>query len=232
MVLHGAMVLEARRPVPFRTASQSNHQHNGDTKMTPTIDQLDLEDAAKEAVGNWMHFDCFSWHHSSEIEDADQFCLVYTHNRDSGLVDQSNAEAIAEAMKPFLDRDVLEEHDRHWAVGWVSGYAIRVYRRGRVTKAFRTWHELQSRLADYSLLDEDDYFSRYYEATIENIGQAAWRVKRTYDLPTGWEVRVYHWLADHDLSEIEDHDDRGGYPSEDALRRAFHALGYKRTEEE
>jgi hypothetical protein len=196
--------------------------------MTTIIDQLELEKAARDAAGNWMHFECFSWHRSNEIEAADQFCLVYTHNRDSGLLDQSNAEAFAQAMKPFLDRDVLEEHDRHWAVGWVEGYAIRVYRRGRITKAFRTWHHLQSRLADYPLLDEDDYFARYYEATNENIGQAAWRLKREYDLPRGWEVRVYHWLSEHDLSEIEDHDDRGGRPSDEALRRAFAALGFKR----
>jgi hypothetical protein len=195
--------------------------------MTSTID-LDLEDAAKEAAGNWMQFDCFSWHGSGDIDDADQWTIVYTHNRDSGLLDQSNAEAIRQAMKPFLDRDALEEHDRHWAVGWAKGYAIRVYRRGRITKAFQTWHALQTRMNDCSLLDEDDYFARYYEASIENIGQAAWRAKRQYRLPRGWEVRVYHWLSEHDLSEIEDHDDRGGWPSDEALRRAFDALGFKR----
>ena len=52
-----------------------------------------------------MQFDSFSWDRSNEIDDADQFCLVYTHNRDSGLLDQSNAEAIRQAMKPFLDRE-------------------------------------------------------------------------------------------------------------------------------
>lgn len=187
----------------------------------------DLESSAKELTGNWRDFDCFSWH--DQPDDADQFCIIYTRHRDSGLLDQSNAEAIRQKMEPFLDHDVIEQHHRHWAVGWVDGFAIRVYRRGRITKAFRTWHDLQTRLTDYPLLDKDDHFSRCYEATIENIADAAWRVKRDYDLPKGWEVRVYHWLADHDLSEIEDADDRGGYPSEEALRRAFDGLGYKRT---
>ena len=138
-------------------------------------------------------------------------------------------------MKPFLDRepcDVMEEHHNHWAVGWVDGYAIRVFRRGRITKAFRTWHDLQSRLADYPILDEDDYSNRVYEATLENIADAAWRVKREYDLPTDWAFEVYRWLSDHNCSEIENGDDRGGYPSEEWLRRAFTALGFKRTEEE
>ena len=202
---------------------------------TATIGELDLESAAKEAVGNWQEFDCFSWDRSNDIEDTDQFCLVYTHNRDSGLLDQSNAEAIAEAMKPFLDRepcDVMEEHHNHWAVGWVDGYAIRVYRRGRITKAFRTWHDLQSRLADYPILDEDDYSTRAYEATLENIADSARRLKRDYDLPSDWAFEVYRWLSDHDCSEIENDDDRGGYPSEEWVRRAFTALGFKRTEEE
>ncbi len=202
--------------------------------MIATIGQMNLDEAAKELAGNWMEFDCFSWARSNEIEDADQFCIVYTNNRDSGLLEQSNAEATAEAMKPFLDQepcDVLEEHHNHWAVGWVDGYAIRVYRDGKITKAFRTYHQIQSRLADYPVLDEEDYSAREYEATIENITDAAWRLKREYDLPEVWESKVYSWISDHDDSEIENTDDRGGYPSEEALRRAFDGLGYKRIEE-
>jgi len=192
-----------------------------------------VEEAAKELVGNWMSFGDFSWDRSNELEDADQYCLVYTHNRDSGLLDQSNAEAIAEAMKPFLDRDVFEEHHTHWAVGWIDGYAIRVYHRRKITRGFRTWFDLQQRLADYPVLDEDDYSSRVFEATLANIDDAAWRLKREYDdLPKDWAFQTYRWLSDHESSEIEDQDDRGGYPSEEALRRAFDGLGYKRTEGE
>ena len=63
-------------------------------------------------------------------------------------------------MEPFLDQepcDVFEEHHNHFAVGWIEGYSIRVYRDGRITKAFRTYYDLQQRLADYPLLDEEDY---------------------------------------------------------------------------
>jgi hypothetical protein len=204
--------------------------------MTTTIGELDLESAAKEAAGNWQEFDCFSWHRASDLADADNWAIIYTHNRDSDLRDQSNAETIAEVMEPFTtgkNPDVVAEHHNHGAVGWVDGYSIRVFKRGRITKAFRTWHELQTRLADYPVLDEEDYSSREYEATVENIADAAWRVKRDYaDLPEGWERDVYRWLSDHDCSEIENRDDRGGYPSEESLRRAFDALGYERIDEE
>ena len=190
-----------------------------------------VEEAAKELAGNWQEFGDFSWDRSNELEDADQYCLVYTHNRDSGLLDQSNAEAIAEAMKPFLDRDVFEEHHTHWAVGWIDGYAIRVYHRRKITRGFRTWFDLQQRLADYPVLDEDDYSSRIYEATLANIADSAWRLKREYDLPSDWAFQTYRWLSDHDCSELENDDDRGGYPSEEWVRKAFDGLGYKRAEE-
>ena len=196
--------------------------------MTTTLAQLDIEQAAKEAAGNWCSFDCFSWHRAAELDDADEWTIVYTHHRDSGLVDQSNAEAIRKIMQPFVDRepcDVLEEHDHHWAVAWIEGFAIRVYRRGRITKAFRAWHELSMKLADYPLLDEDDYFARVYEATIENISNAV--KQRDYAFPRGWEAKVYRWLADHDPSEIEGVD---SWPSDDALRRAFDALGFTKIE--
>lgn len=202
--------------------------------MSTTIGELDLESAAKEAAGNWREFDCFSWHRSHEIEDADQFCIVYTKHRDSGLLDQSNADAIDEAMAPFLDQepaDVMAEHHHHWAVGWVEGYAIRVYRDGQVTDAFHKWHDLQQRLADYPLLDEKDHSRREYEATLENIADAAWRLKREYELPDNWESNVYSWLWDHSPEEVEGRDDRGGWPSEESLAKAFESLGFTRIDE-
>jgi hypothetical protein len=215
---------------PLRFDVTTNQQ--GKIMATATIGDLDLESAAREAAGNWQHFDCFSWHRASDLADADNWGIVYTHNRDSGLLDQSNADAIAEAMEPFTkgrNPDVVAEHHVHFAVGWVAGYSIKVFKRGRITKAFRTYFDLQQRLVDYPLLDEDDYSNRVYEATLTNIDDAAWRLKKQYDLPPDWAFAVYRWLSDHDCSELEDNDDRGGYPSELWLQRAFDALKFKRT---
>ena len=101
------------------------------------------------------------------------------------MLDQSNADAIAEAMEPFTEGDdpdvVFESHD-HWAVGHVDGFSIRVYRDGEITEAFRTYHDLMEQLDGYPILDEEDYSQRELEATLENISDAAWRVKHEYDL--------------------------------------------------
>jgi len=192
--------------------------------------ELSLEDAAREAAGNWQHFECFAWHRARDLSSPDDWTIVYTHHRDSGLLDQSNAAVIEEALEPFTkgrNPDVVPEHHSHWAVGHVNGFSIRVFKRGRITKAFRKYHELAERMAEYPVLNEEDYSRRQYDTTIANLIDAAWRLRNEYELPEGWEYEVYDWLSENDDSAIEDTDDRGGYPSEDQLRSAFDALGYK-----
>ncbi len=197
------------------------------------VGEMTLEDAAKEAAGNWKSWTCFVWDRERDLDERDNWSIIYTHNRDSGLLDQSNADAIAEAMEPFTDGDdpdvVMESHD-HWAVGHVDGFSIRVYRDCEITDAFRAYHDLAEQMADYPILDEADYSNREFEATFENITDAAWRVKHEYELPDGWEGDVYSWLSDHRQSGVENRDDQGGYPEEQDLRDAFDALGYERIE--
>ncbi len=85
-------------------------------------------------------------------------------------------------------------------------------------------------MAAYPILDETDYSNREYEATLENIPLAAWRMKDRFELPEGWEGDVYSWLSDHRCSALESTDDQGGWPDEDELEDAFDALGYQQVE--
>lgn len=193
------------------------------------LGELDIEEAAKKVAGNWQDFNCFIWFRDRELTDADQWAVIYTHNRDSGLLDQSNANVIEKELAPFSegdDPDLVFESHSHWAVGHIDGFSVRVFKDGKVTDAFQKYHELAERLDDYPILDESDYSDREYEATLENIEDAAWRLKNEFDLPDGWEGEVYSWLSDNESSEVENADDQGGYPHEDALRRAFESLGY------
>ncbi len=204
------------------------------TPEEPIMDlgELSLEEAAKEASGNWQKFHCFWWDRVRDLDDPENWTIIYTHHRDSTLLDQSNASVIDKTLEPFLDGDdVHAEHHSHWAVGWIDGYAIRVFRNGEITPAFRAYHELAVRLADYPVLDEEDYSERELEATLENLTDAAWRLKNDYELPKEWETEVYRWLSDHDPSAVENRDDQGGYPDEEQLRRAFEELGYRQSVE-
>ena len=196
-----------------------------------TIGEMTVEHPAREAAGNWSSWRCFVWDREREIDDAANWAIIYTHHRDSGLLDQSNAAAMADALRSFSESenpDVVFESHAHWAVGHVDGFSIRVYHDGDITDAFRTYHELMERLDGYPVLDEADYSDREYEAAIENIEDAAWRFKSTYDLHDGWEAEVYEWLSAHRPGAVANKDDRGAYPSEHDLLDAFNGLGYVR----
>jgi hypothetical protein len=198
-----------------------------------TIGEMTLEEAARKAAGNWRSWTCFVWDRQREITDPENWSILYTHNRDSGLLDQSNAEVIAKALTPFTtgeDANVVLESHAHWAVGHVDGFSIRVYRAGEITDAFRTYHALCEQQADYSVLDESDYAEREHEATLDNVADASWRLKSQYKLPEGWDSEIYSWLSDHRPGSVENRDDRGGYPSEADLQEAFDTLGYERVE--
>jgi hypothetical protein len=107
---------------------------------------------AREAAGNWKSFDSFDWFAEPE-DEPESWAIVYTHNRDSGIADRCNAEVIAEALAGF-DEDVKPESHGHFLCGWIDGFAIRVYRNGEITEAFKRYHELTARLDDCACLDE------------------------------------------------------------------------------
>lgn len=200
----------------------------------PILGELSLEDAAEQAAGNWQRFNSFVWFRDREVEDAEQWAIIYTHNRDSGLLYQSNAKVISKAMAPYTEGDdppVVSESHSHWAVGHVDGFSIRVFdSNGEITEAFRKYHELAEAVDQYPILDESDYSERELEATLENIEDAAWRLKNEFDLPEGWVWQVYDWLSEHRSGEVENTDDQGGYPSEAAMREAFDALNFSPNE--
>jgi hypothetical protein len=189
------------------------------------INWSDVELAAEAIVGNWKSFDCFAWH--DQPVNPDHWCIVYTHNRDSGLLDQSNAGVIDSAMSRFERYGTArQESHNHWACGWVDGWSIRVYNAsGTITKAFRAYFDLMSKLADYPVLDEEDYSRRETEATIENI-RACGRRMLADNAPEDWASQCYNWFLDNNQCAVESRDDQGGYPSDEEMKDCLSALGW------
>lgn len=201
--------------------------------MAHRLGELTIEEAAERAAGNWQDFECFVWFRRNEIEDPENWAIIYTHHRDSGLLSLSNASVFQTALERFTDGDdpsvVFETHSS-WLVGHIDGFSIRVFRDGKITDAFRKYHELAESESNYCILDEEDFSRREYEATLENIGEAAWRLKRGFDLPDEWETDVYDWLWQNRDHAVECVGDNGAWPEEDDLRAAFDALGYPQVE--
>lgn len=192
-----------------------------------TLDWTDLESAADEMAGNWQAFDSFTWF--DRPDDCEKWCIVYTSNRDSRLLEESNTAIIDKALGRYRANIRAERHN-HWACGYVDGYAIRVRdSRGRITPAFRKYAELMERLADYPILDETEYSEREYLATLENVKDAGGYLARReeWELPEEWESTVFDWLWNNG-NALENVDDQGGYPDDAELRKAFQALGYSR----
>lgn len=184
-------------------------------------------------AGNWKKFESFGWHDAPE--DEDNWAIFYTSNRDSGLLEQSNAAFIERTMEPFTegdDPDVRFERHGHWAVGHVDGLAIRIYDKdGEYTDAYKAWQDIEKQLEDYPVLDEVDYSNREYEATIENIRSAGWGLVRS-DAPEDWPSQVFSWFWDNLQAAVENRDDQGGYPSREEMHDALSALGFLDADEE
>lgn len=194
------------------------------------IDWSDIASAAKLSAGNFL-----TWRDYYCGDDSldEKWAIFYTHGRDSRLMAESNAAAIEKELDRFVNEDVespdaKEYSASHWAVGWVDGYAIRVYRDdGSITEAFETYCGIQERLSDYPLLDEGGHSRREYEATLKNIESELYNFD--YEFSGANEElakEIYSWLWGNDQEEVYSVDDCGGYPDEDALESALRALGY------
>ncbi len=182
-----------------------------------------------EFVGNWSRRRDFAWSDVERPDDAEAFGLFVLRHRDSGLIDQSNAQLIAAALAPF-ERcgDVVPLTCIHFAHGWTREVAVRVYRddeRDVPSEAFVVLDGLLARLAAYPILDESDHAARERDAALDGIRVALiGSAVNCNALPDGWEERVYGWLAEHDERQLENTDDTGALPDEEAVIEALTAL--------
>ncbi len=183
----------------------------------------DITVAAREIAGNWKQFQSFGWSSKPEYHPED-YAILYLTTRDSGLTSVSNAHAVLTALED-IDNWHKESHS-HWAYGHIDGIVVRcVTSDGSPTEAFRILHGLAMAMADYPLLDENDYSDREYEATCEAIAEVG-RSLVSDTAPDSWPSDCYSWFSDHNQSAIESSDDHGGYPTKDQMSDALEALGY------
>ena len=202
------------------------------------------EEMVEKARGNWKRFGSFAWFEKPDEWDLDNVCIVYTSNRDSGLLDQSNASVIAKGLEPFEDLWCYSERHSHFLCGYVDGYSILVsvyvpdWDMEVLTPAFALWCEFQLRMDNYPILDEEDYSGRELEALWENVqGELRFLVGK-YDELDDVELTdelvsdVLNWLSENDSGATENGgDDQGGYPYEGELVGALRGLGIMKEEE-
>jgi len=88
----------------------------------------------------------------------DDYYVFLGRNRDSQLLEVSNFEcALAELGGE--SETVIVVREGHWAVGWIEWIAIHK----SDTEAVAIAEALDAALADYPVLNEDDYFAQQFE---------------------------------------------------------------------
>jgi len=147
-------------------------------------------------------------------EDLSDYFIVVSKHRDSGLLQESNFETI---KRDFADKEGIEIASfSHWAVGWVESMIVS---EDAPEDVLMELDEVICQLQDhYPVYDEADWSQREYDETLENI-------KFEGKLDDDTARQVYGWLGNYDETEIEGRDDRGGYPSQEAIQRALEAIG-------
>lgn len=182
----------------------------------------DIDEAAKIAAGNWKNFESFGW--SERPDDAENWCIFYTSNRDSELLEKSNEKAINKELEKF-DDDVFLMRSSHWAYGYVDQTIIRVYKNGEITDAFERLHELCMALSSYPVLDESDYSEMCYEEQLRSIENEAPRFDK--DPPDDWIGNVWRWLSDNKPEAFDEN-----WASRGEVEEACIELGYYDPEDE
>ena len=151
--------------------------------------------------------------------------MTFSRSRDSDLVEVSNFESIQKDLEERFGNDVTVERFNHWAVGWVDRVMVRMLEdNGNVTPAGIAVLEWRKQLDDYPVADEEDLSRREYEATIENIQDAA-------SVDEEEAGRIYDWLSEYEDMELQPQDGGGAWPSDESLHQAKLALGLEEPEE-
>ena len=98
----------------------------------------------------------------------DDYYIIYTHHRDSGIIDESNWRSI---IKHLDDNNIAYENVRfsHWGVGWIEQLLVK----DDDAEAIRAGEDIQTQLRDYPLFNEDDYS----ELECEEVGKLVERIR-------------------------------------------------------
>ena len=183
-----------------------------------------LEQYAQECAGNWKEFDSFGWH--GKPDWADRAYIWNIEHRDSDMVTASNADAIRAELEPFVELGQAEfQHFNHWAYGWCEAAVVMVYDdEGNITDAFKVVVELNDRLEDYPILDEEDYCQREYDEQHECIKDNLPELREGLTVDDDLVHEVWSWIWNNDQYALYRCDP--GWVDTEAITEACIRLGY------
>jgi hypothetical protein len=174
------------------------------------LEGIKLKKALQAAGYTWAaksldHPADFGYHGNLDLFNTWGLCYGLEH-RDSSILEQSNSAAIQAMIKEAeLTEDFETCHFNHWAVGWIDELAIRlVTEDGINTRALVFFQNILDQLADYPILNEDDWSNREYEDTLDTLESCyKWDLESAgYVLPDDWSSTLYSELEVSSSDEL------------------------------
>ena len=133
-------------------------------------------------------------------ESYNDYYVLLSHHRDSGLVGESNFQSALKALNGESDT-VKVIRSSHWAVGWIEMILIHESDKESIDKG----NEIEKALDNYPILDEDSFSEMLTEKEIEMYDQikydadhglyAYWDLPKDYTDEDIWE-RVERFISD------------------------------------
>ena len=95
-------------------------------------------------------------------QNYSDYYVSLVQSRDSDILEQSNFDTALKQLGGVTDT-VLVVRSSHWAVGWIEWIAIHE----SDTDAIATGENIEHEMADYPVLDEEDYCQREYDYVVD-----------------------------------------------------------------
>jgi len=133
-------------------------------------------------------------------ESYNDYYVLLSRHRDSGLVEESNFQSALKALNGKSDT-VKIIRAKHWAVGWIEVILIHESDKEAIEKGI----EIEKSLENYPILNEDDFYEMVTEKETEMYEQikndadhglfAYWDLPKDYTDEDIWE-RVERYISD------------------------------------
>ena len=133
-------------------------------------------------------------------ESYNDYYVLLSRNRDSGLVEKSNFQSALKALNGESDT-VKVVRSSHWLCGWIEMILIHESDKESIDKG----NEIEKALDNYPILDEDSFSEMLTEKEIEMYDQikydadhglyAYWDLPKDYTDEDIWE-RVERFISD------------------------------------
>lgn len=186
---------------------------------------MEVEAYAKEIAGNWKRERDFSWFGQPDVDFIDDVGLITVLNRDSDLIQRSNYCIIKGKVEDHVgaleDGQDIEIHTfNHWAVGWVESFAVRVYRYGVITEAFKKMFELMKEIKEERYLCYDTYREMLNGELVRYIHSLAHRYNQN---DPNFGANIHEHLVEK-YDDYFEKAEEGYFPTDEQILEAYNYI--------